>query len=481
MAVNEKLLVCEEKEGKGRRSSKGMKLALAIVPLALAFLVTTTVIVARQLLQTSPSVARKVGYPMPVRVIVAEEMTLTESIGANGEAQPIALIGLSSRIAVPVQKVAVNFGDMVTAGQVLMQYDRELLKAAVATAQSGMAEASSAQERTLQQFRRIKASYEPGLFGAAMATVQSAVEQATRDLERSELYYQRIKTIYEQGLLPKLELEKAQAAIDEAKARQKQAEEKLIRAKKDLQLELEKAKAALDEAKFQYKQSEEKLIRAKKDLQAGSVVSPVAGIIMDRQINPGETPRISQPLFTIGQIDQILVEAQVSEDRLSDVHVKQAAIVTFTAFPRDTFEGEILKIKPVIDSKTRTFLVSAKVTNPGLKLKPGLSSFVRIKKEHHELAVPSIALINPTGLRESTLFVVEEGGIARLRKVQVGVMADGMTQIVHGLAPGEMVVTVGQMYLRDADQVRIGDEFEDVKAKLADAPQPHFNSTWRSN
>jgi len=458
-----------------------MKLALIIVPLVLAFMITSTVVVGRQLLQTSPSVARKVGYPMPVRVVSAAETTLTESIGANGEAQPIALVGLSASMAAPVQKVSVNFGDMVTAGQVLMQFDREVLRAAVATAQSGVAQASAAQDRTLQQFRRIKASYEQGLFGAAMATVQSALEQATSDLKRSEVYYERIKAIYEQRLLPRIELEKAQAAVEEAKARQKQAEEKLLRAKKDLALELEKAKAVLDEARFQYKQAEEKLLRAKKDLQAATVVAPVAGIVMDRQINPGETPRISQPLFTIGQIDQILVEAQVSEDRISDVHVKQAATVTFTAFPRDTFEGEIMKIKPVIDSKTRTFLVYAKVTNPELKLKPGLSSFVRIKKEHHGLAVPSISLINPTGLRESTVFVVGEGVVARLRKVQVGVIADGMTQIVHGLAPGELVVTVGQVYLRDADQVRIGDEFEDLKAKFADAPQPRVNATWRSN
>jgi multidrug efflux pump subunit AcrA (membrane-fusion protein) len=434
-------------------------------------MITSTVVVGRQLLQTSPSVARKVGYPMPVRVVSAAETTLTETIGANGEAQPIGLVGLSASMAAPVQKVSVNFGDMVTAGQVLMQFDREVLRAAVATAQSGVAQASAAQDRTLQQFRRIKASYEQGLFGAAMATVQSALEQATSDLKRSEVYYERIKAIYEQRLLPRIDLEKAQAAVEEAKARQKQTEEKLLRAKKDLALELEKAKAVLDEARFQYKQAEEKLLRAKKDLQAATVVAPVAGIVMDRQINPGETPRISQPLFTIGQIDQILIEAQVSEDRISDVHVKQAATVTFTAFPRDTFEGEIMKIKPVIDSKTRTFLVYAKVTNPDLKMKPGLTSFVRIKKEHHGLAVPSISLINPTGLRESTVFVVEEGAVARLRKVQVGVMADGMTQIVDGLASGEMVVTVGHLYLRDADQVRIGDEFQDLKSKFAGAPQ----------
>jgi len=416
---------------------------------------------------------------MPVRVVAAERAILTESIGANGEVQPIAFDGLIARMSVVVQKVAVDLGDLVIRGQVLMEFDRDVLKATMATAQAGRAEAAAARERTLRQFQRIKASYEQGLFGATLATVQSALEQATGDLARSELYYERIKAIYEQKLLPKIELEKAQAAVEEAKARQKQAEEKLLRAKKDLQLELEKAQAAVEEAKFQYKRAEERLLAAKKDLQQATVVSPVTGIIMDRQINVGETPRLNQPLFTIGQIDQVLVEAQVSEERISELNVNQAATLTFTAFPRDTFEGEITKIKPVTDSKTRTFLVYAKVANPDLKLKPGLTSFVRFKRQYQGLAVPSIALINPTGLRESTVFVVENSTVARLRKVQVGVIAEGMTQIVDGLAPGELVVTVGQVYLRDSDQVRIGDEFEDLKSKFAGAPQPAFETTRR--
>jgi multidrug efflux pump subunit AcrA (membrane-fusion protein) len=449
-----------------------MKLALIVGPLALVFVIATGVVVGRQLLQTSPTVARKVGYPMPVRVVAAEQVTLTESIGATGEVQPIALDMLTARISTVVKRVAVDLGDLVVQGQVLMQFDRDVLKAALATAQSGMAEAAAARERTLRQFQRIKATYKQELFGATMATVQSALEQATADVARSELYYTRIKAIYEQKLLPKLELEQAQAALDGAKTRQRQAEEKLLRAKKDLQLELEQAQAALDEARFQYKRAEERLLSAQKDLQIATVVSPVTGIIMDRQINVGETPQLNKLLFTIGQIEQVLVEAQLSEEHLSELYVKQAATLTFTAFPRDTFEGEIMKIKPVTDPKTRTFLVYTRVANPDMKLKPGLTSFVRIKRQYQGLAVPSISLINPTGLRESTVFVVENGTVARLRKVRVGVIAEGMTQIVDGLAPGESVVTVGHVYLRDADQVRIGDEFEDLKSQFAGAPPP---------
>jgi multidrug efflux pump subunit AcrA (membrane-fusion protein) len=111
--------------------------------------------------------------------------------------------------------------------------------------------------------------------------------------------------------------------------------------------------------------------------------------------------------------------------------------------------------------------VYTNVANPGLKLKPGLTAFTRFKRQHEALAVPSVSLINPTGIQESTVFVLEHGSIARLRKVRVGVVAEGMTEIRSGLTAGEQVIVVGQIALRDGDQVIIGDEFHELKDQVA--------------
>ena len=187
---------------------------------------------------------------------------------------------------------------------------------------------------------------------------------------------------------------------------------------------------------------------------------------MERQINPGETPPTNQTLLTVGQIDQIVIEAKIAEERVADIYLQQPATVTLSAFPNDAFAGEVVKIKPVTDPETRTFLVYVKVVNADLKLKPGLSSFVRIKRKHQGLAVPSIALIKPTGVQDSSVFVVGHDGRARLRKIKAGVVAEGMTEVVDGLAAGDRVVVVGQFHLQDGYQVRIGDEFDEVKTKF---------------
>jgi RND family efflux transporter MFP subunit len=375
-----------------------MKLAILIGFTVLVFTAGSAVVVGRHLSLTSPTVARKIGSPIPVRVALAKQTTLTEMLGATGEVQPIALVNLTATLSTRVENVAVDLGDVVAPGQKLLRFDREVLEAAVATARAVM-------------------------------------EQASADRQRAAQYLQRITAVQTQGLLPRIEVEKAQAVLDEANA--------------------------------QHTKAQETLLQTRKELQHVTLKSPVAGIIMERSINTGETPRPRQPLFAIGRIDQILVVANIAEERVGEIYLGQAATVTFTAFPNDTFEGKIVKINPLTDQKTRTFQVYTKVSNKALKLKPGLTAFTRIKKEHHTLAVPSVCLINPTGPQESTAFVLEDGSTARLRKVKVGIVAEGMTEILHGLREGEQVVVVGQLALRDGDEVVIGDEFKELKPQIA--------------
>ena len=64
----------------------------------------------------------------------------------------------------------------------------------------------------------------------------------------------------------------------------------------------------------------------------------------------------------------MLVATNIAEERVGEIHVQQPATVTVTAFPNDVLEGEVVKIKPVNDPKTRTFLVYTKLANPALKL-----------------------------------------------------------------------------------------------------------------
>jgi RND family efflux transporter MFP subunit len=274
-------------------------------------------------------------------------------------------------------------------------------------------------------------TFDTGPLKAALASASVEQERAKADAERASQQLARIQAVFDQGVLPILDLEKAKAANDAAQAELFAAESKLI--------------------------------QAKLDLSYAVVTSPVASVVTQRLVNPGETPALNAPLLVLGHINPILADALVSEEHLGKVHLAQPATVTLTAYLNEELKGTVVRIDPTANTETRTFQAFVRLSNDDLRLKPGLTTFVRLERVYPKvLMVPSVALLNVTGLQESSLFVVDKDR-AHLRRVKIGVMGDGRTTIVEGVREGERVVTVGQLNLRDGDTVRLGDnDFNDL-------------------
>src|ERR1044072_4882399 len=156
----------------------------------------------------------------------------------------------------------------------------------------------------------------------------------------------------------------------------------------------------------------------------------------------------------LGVLNTVLMAAKITEEKMHSVQLGLPAETTFPAFPSEVFKGTVAKIDPNIDPITRTFTTYIKIENPDFRLKPGLSGFARIRRSAKDvLAVPSIAILNPSG-EQASVFVVDANGRASLRKVRPGVVVDAMTEVRDGLKEGEKVVTVGQLYLNNNDKVR---------------------------
>ena len=157
----------------------------------------------------------------------------------------------------------------------------------------------------------------------------------------------------------------------------------------------------------------------------------------------------------LGSLNNVLLAAKIGEDKMHSVQLGLAAESSFPAFPGERFEGKVVKIDPNIDPVTRTFTTYVEIKNQDFRLKPGLSGFARIRRSAEDvLAVPSIAIMNPSG--EQALRLCRRFGIAMplLRKIRPGIVVDAMTEVQDGLKEGEKVVTVGQLYLNNNDKVR---------------------------
>ncbi len=218
-------------------------------------------------------------------------------------------------------------------------------------------------------------------------------------------------------------------------------------------VDLEKYEMALADAKIDLAKSTVSLQQAEIDLEHVKQLSPIDGIVLERLVNPNEFTKPGQVIMKLGVLNTVLMAAKITEEKMHSVQLGLPAEVTFPAFPSEIFKGTIFKIDPNIDPVTRTFTTYIKIENPGFRLKPGLSGFARIRRTAKDvLAVPSIAIMNPSG-EQNQVFVVDGTNHAKLRSVHPGIVVDAMTEITDGLKEGEKVVTVGQFYLRDNDKV----------------------------
>ena len=249
------------------------------------------------------------------------------------------------------------------------------------------------------------------------------------------------------------EVESARVAEEKAAAEEKSME--VLKAKKmATELEVNDARVTLAAKQAALREANVKLIKAQLDLEAARLTSPVNGIVLARFVNSDERVDVNQTLLQLGDLEKVYLLAQVQDESVGQIHEGQPAEVFFSAYPTTTFKGTIEHVDPRIDPKTRAFTAYVTVHNPDLKLKPGLTGFMRVRIEKTALAVPTVAVINPFG-ENASVFAIDSNGRAVLTPVRVGLEAGGMIEIASGLKEGTLVATAGTVDLVDNDRVRV--------------------------
>ena len=194
---------------------------------------------------------------------------------------------------------------------------------------------------------------------------------------------------------------------------------------------------------------------AQLELQYTSIKAPISGFISERMIRVGNLVTVHQPVFHITSYDPLLAVLHVPERELSVLNKGLPVSMSVDAWPGEAFVGEVIRISPVIDTKTGTFRVTARITDHGKMLKPGLFGRVEILYDLHEdvPVIPRSAVITEDD--QSHVFVINEDNSASRRAVQLGFEDKGLIEVLSGLAEGESVVTAGKGSLSDDAQVEI--------------------------
>ena len=214
---------------------------------------------------------------------------------------------------------------------------------------------------------------------------------------------------------------------------------------------------ARDEAESNFKVAQATFDLSKARLTKLEIKAPFAGIVGLRLVSIGDYVKDGQDIVNLEGIDPLKVDFRIPEIYLKQVAVGQSLQIGLDAFPNQTFQGKVFAINPLVDTNGRSIVIRAVVKNTEARLRPGMFARVRLLfgDERDSVAVPEQSLI-PVG-DDQYLFKVVDGRAQRF-KVEIGQRRDGQVEVLQGLTAGEVVVTAGQLKLRDGTQVKIADD-----------------------
>ncbi len=257
------------------------------------------------------------------------------------------------------------------------------------------------------------------------------------------------------SLLVKIDDEMKQASLLSAQANYENAKIDYERYKK-----LNEVKsvndAQLEQAGQALKLTESQFIIARRQLNDTKIVAPISGVITSRLVEIGSVVNNGTPIVNIVDISTLKLKVNVPENDVFKLKVGQEVDLKTEVYQGIIFKG---KIKSISDKSDDSHTYPIEVTLPNSKeypLKSGMFARVSLKTESKDDAVVITRNALVGSVRNPQVFVIEKN-IARLKNVRIGGESGDYLEVTSGLSAGEVVVTSGQINLKDSAHVSISD------------------------
>jgi len=186
-----------------------------------------------------------------------------------------------------------------------------------------------------------------------------------------------------------------------------------------------------------------------------TIYAQYGGTVLEKLVLPGTYIMPGDKLYNLSDLSNVWMYADIYEKDLANVQIGQPVTVTSSAYPGETFNGQVTFINPVLDDSTRTVKVRVAMGNPTGRLKPNLFVNADIGVAlGAKLVVPESSLLD-TGARK-VVYVAQGEDTFVKRDVVIGKEADGYIQILSGLVPGDVVVTAATFLIDSQTQLGSG-------------------------
>jgi RND family efflux transporter MFP subunit len=186
-----------------------------------------------------------------------------------------------------------------------------------------------------------------------------------------------------------------------------------------------------------------------------TIYSPASGIVTERKVTQGQYVNAGDVLYTITDLSRVWVKADIYEADLPQVRVGQAVEIASESAPGAKLRGQVGFLEPIVNAQTRTTVARIEVSNPGMRLRPGMFVQVRFAlSRQHTLAVPRSAVVD-TGTRK-LVYVAKGDGVFEAHEIQLGPVGDDYYPVSGGLHEGDRIVTEGNFLLDSQTRISGG-------------------------
>lgn len=366
--------------------------------------------------------------------VQAETLTrqdMMKRVVLSGATVPRAEVDIAPKYAGRIARVAVDLGDRVKAGDVLIQQDVRDLDISILQNGAGSEQAAAEAVQSRSQY-------------------SADILKAQSDYDNALATYQRYQALYDMDAVALQERDDKYRAMMEARS--------VLDSLQNQQVGDTPAVVAAREAAAMQAQYTVDALRQQRDDM--TLTAPRDGIIGWRQAEEGEWASAGQKLLTVVDNSLLYVDCDVAEQDIGILRLGMTLPVSIDSLG-ETCEGRITYISPSMDQDTRSYKVRLTLDSQGGRILGGMFARTEVTavQREHTLYVPKEAVGDDNG--KKYIFLIDEEGRARKAYVTLGLINDDSMEILSGASEGDQVAITNISRLRDGMEVEItsgGDE-----------------------
>ncbi|MFY9719915.1 MAG: efflux RND transporter periplasmic adaptor subunit [Candidatus Cybelea sp.] len=385
-----------------------------------------------------------------VQTSVASFGTIDPAQQLAGVIAPYQNVAIQSSLSEPADAVYVKEGDTVHAGQLLATLDTADLQAQL---QSDLATANSNHANTVHTVFQGGLNIAQGV--DALKADQAAVRQAQQTLNNDTENLGRDQNLLKQGYVSQQAVDAQDTLVRNDQQALNTANSNLSAAQSNVQANGSLSSGGMQQAAVQQSAAQETVALAQANqvrvqIAKATITSPIDGIVVNRNLNPGEYPG-SREIFTLQQVNPIYAVLHASSEQVASIQNGATAMITVEDLNGNArFGGHVAGVLNEINPGSTDFQIKVLLSNSGQRLRPGM--VVQGKVAARRVSGVRVPVTAFTDDNHDAVMTVQTGGSVKTVKVaELG--TDGTISVIAGITPGTRILSNGQASVGDGQRV----------------------------